>query len=123
MSKKPGVRQLPDRERQLSLENLPAYGHWRGTAPVGTPTARELFATSFSNLTAEPVSDWRSLDTNNSPASQDSASGGELIDASISAPAPIAGAPPSPQTIDAVLVLSIAPEQQVHLQPAPSDGI
>src|SRR4051812_29502305 len=59
------------------LVNLQALGAWRGTAPIGRPTDRELFAIRFSRLSAEPASGLLTCEANTSPAPQVSGPGGE----------------------------------------------
>jgi hypothetical protein len=114
------------------LANLQALGLWSGAEPVNTPTARELFTTSFSNLTADPPSGLPSATTNNSPPLQDSHSGGELIGPSIGGEVTSDDGASSPQTQDSVLVVATlqdagqSPEGQnssglIH-HPAPNAG-
>ena len=61
------------------LANLQALGVWRGSAPLSQPSARELFATTFSHLTACQPSDSTSSIPNNSPPSLVFSPNGELI--------------------------------------------
>jgi hypothetical protein len=109
----------PDRH----LANLQVLGLWRNRTPLTTPTARELFATAFSRLTADPATPWPSSDANNSPPAPVFGSSGELIDPSHDQQAPLPESSPSPQTVNGVLVMSIAPGQEVAVTEADSPGI
>jgi hypothetical protein len=105
------------------LANLQALGIWRGTDPINTPTAHELFTTSFSHLTTDPVTDLPSSQSNYSPASQVFGQNGELIGPSTGTEGPAAERPSSPQTIDGVLVVEADSLSGNSLQPADSPGI
>src|SRR5688572_16308562 len=105
------------------LANLQALGIWKGRAPKTTPTARELFATTFSNVTSDAASTLPASDDIISPVPQETALNGELIDAPIAASGVTVDASASAQTIDSVVVLSIAPGQPVSLQTFEPTGI
>ena len=90
----------PDRH----LVHLHALGVWKGGVPVDEPSARELFATCFSALTAEPAGSLPSSVTINSPGSQDFGPGVELIGPASDAEMPVSKSPPSPQVVEGVLV-------------------
>jgi len=105
------------------LANLQAFGVWKKNAPIAQPSARELFATAFSTLSAEPVSDLPTLASNYSPRSQESDPNGELIDPSTNAQTLAAQSPESPQAPHGVLVVAIAPDQQVTIDGTGEAGI
>ena len=117
--KRHGAAYGPDQH----LANLQALGLWRGRMPVNQPTALELFATSFSRLTADPPTDLPCSVTNNSPVPQVFGPNGELIDASVSVESPAAPSSASPQTVDGVLVVSITPDQVAVSETPGTDGI
>jgi hypothetical protein len=105
------------------LANLQALGLWRGRMPVNQPTAEELFATSFSRLTADPPTDLRSSTANNSPVPHVFGPSGELIDASVSVESTAAPPSPLPQTVEGVLIVSTAPEQITISEASETDGL
>ena len=109
----------PDRH----VANLQAFGVWRGRAPVAQPSARELFTTTFSHLTAYSPTALPSSDPNYSPAPQDVAPDGDLIGRSDAVQSPSADSSASPQTLDGVLVVSIAPNQDTTIQSPEPSGI
>ena len=98
----------PDRH----LANLQALGIWRGTEPITQPSARELFAACFSSLSAAPASTSPASDLNCSPAPQDVASRGEQFGPQNPAVASTNESPVSLQPVDAVVVVTIAPDQE-----------
>jgi hypothetical protein len=114
-----GAAYGPDRH----LANLQALGMWRGAEPIQQPSALELFTTTFSRLTPGRVSSLPASTTNNSPASQDSGSSGELIGPPEGPLSPAAESTSSSQTVDGVLVVSIAPGQEVSVSSPDSPGI
>ena len=65
----------PDRH----LANLQTLGLWSGRQPRTTPTALELFTTTFAALTADQHSNLSAHNVNSSPPSQVSAPNGDLI--------------------------------------------
>jgi hypothetical protein len=105
------------------LANLQALGVWRGTDPISRPSPRELFATTFSNLTSDAVTISPSPDGNCSPAPEDFCSGGELFGPADAPVLPTTESFPSPQTIDGVVVMTIAPDAPVSLQASEPAGI
>jgi hypothetical protein len=110
----------PDRH----LANLQALGLWRGDSPIEQPSARELFTTTFSSLTADSQSTSPTSETINSPAPQDFASGGELIAAETSHSVAADKVSQRSQTVDGVLVVSLRPDQvAVSKSPNPSEII
>jgi hypothetical protein len=113
-----GAAYGPDRH----LANLQALGAWRGTAPASQPTARELFATNFSTVTADPASDLPSSELNNSPPPQVFSPNGELIGPPASE-MPAAQPPGSPQAVDSLVVVSIDPGQAEAPESSHSGGI
>jgi hypothetical protein len=64
------------------LANLQSFGLWRKKEPISRPTALELFATMFANLTAEPATTLPALAPNTSPDPQVSSPNGEVFAAS-----------------------------------------
>ena len=105
------------------VANLQAFGVWRGRAPISQPSARELFTTTFSHLTGDAPTALPSSDPNYSPAPQDVAPHGELIGLSQATHSPVADSPSSPQTLDGVLVVSIAPNEDITVQTSEPTGI
>jgi hypothetical protein len=105
------------------LANLQALGVWRRNQPIAQPCARQLFATAFANLSAEPASDLPALAPNYSPASQESAPNGELIDPFSGSQSSTNHSPDSAQTTNGVLVVAITPNQQVTVETAGNAGI
>jgi hypothetical protein len=105
------------------LANLQAFGVWNGKGPLTQPSARELFATTVSQLTPDPVNTLPSSGPNSSPAPQDSAPGGEQFDAKTTATAHESKSSLSSQTVDSVVVVSIAPHEDVTVQAPDSGGI
>ena len=109
----------PDRH----LASLQAFGIWRGRAPINRPTARELFATTFSHLTADSVTDLLSSGANYSPAPQDVVSGGELIGPADTFENPSTQVPSQPQTLGLLLVASTDANHTPAHGPSDSSGI
>src|SRR5437868_5878966 len=105
------------------LANLQALGLWRRNQPITQPCARQLFATTFASLKAEPVSDLPTSRANYSPASQESDRNGELIETSASAQALAVQPSESPQASDGILVVAISPDQQVTIETTGQAGI
>jgi hypothetical protein len=105
------------------LANLQAFGVWNAKGPVSQPSARELFTTQFSRLTSDPPTTLPLSNPNSSPVPQVFAPNGELIRAVDSAAASSAEAPASPQTLDGVLVVQIAPDQSPVLETSSTPGI
>ena len=118
MPRKLRVPQLPEPEQRQALgqfltvlDQHPALGVWRGAEPVNEPSAGELFATSFSALTADAASSYPSSATINSPGSQDFGPGGELIGSSSSLETPAADSLLVSQPVDGVLVAASDPDE------------
>jgi hypothetical protein len=113
------ISKLHERDRQEPQ----GYGVRRRSEPISKPTARELFTTDFSRLTAEPASVLPAFATNSSPAPQEPGSGGELIGPSTHQQASPRESFALPQAVDGMVVAAIEPGSPVSIRSSPPGGI